>query len=73
MGDDRRHLGGAITPESYEGWHLFARAHGVSVVALLEGLGLWLAEQDTTPGRLPAPWRSVIAEGRALDSHRKRR
>lgn len=68
---ERQHLGGPVSPEAHDGWHHFARLHGVSVVALLEQLGLWLAELDD--GDLPPPWQDSIVAGRALDGDRRSR
>jgi len=66
----RRHLGGMVNDESYDGWHHYARIHGVSVAALLEVTGQWLGEQN---GRLEDPWAGIVERARDLTSRRRLR
>jgi hypothetical protein len=66
----RRHLGGLVTDEAYQGWHELARVHGVTVAALLETCGLWLSEQN---GRLDEPWTDIVARARDLAANRRAR
>jgi len=70
---ERRHLGGQVSPEAYQGWHDFARIHGINVSVLLEVVGLWLGEQDAPIRRFPEPWRSMMARARDLAALRRRR
>jgi hypothetical protein len=66
----RRHLGGLVTDDAYQGWHDTARSHGVTVAALLETCGLWLGEQN---GRLNEPWEGIVAAARDLAANRRAR
>lgn len=78
MGDDerpqpRQQLHGYISSQAREGWYQFAAAHGVNVTALLEVIGLTLAEHVGGEGKLPTWLRPVVTEARAVASSRSSR
>ncbi|MDQ3576192.1 MAG: hypothetical protein M3443_01010 [Actinomycetota bacterium] len=78
MGDDdrpqpRQQLHGYVSTAARDGWYAFAASHGVNVTALLEAIGLTLAEQAEAETRLP-PWlRHAVSEARAIASSRSSR
>jgi hypothetical protein len=67
MRDGKRHLGGQLTGRAYDGWYHYARTQGTTVAALLETIGLWLAETDQ-PGE---PWPTLAAQARDLAAERR--
>ena len=78
MGDDQRpqprqQLHGYVSSEAREGWYRFADAHAVNITALLEAIGLSLAEQVGSEGRLPVWLRQAVSEARAIASSRSSR
>lgn len=59
----RRQVHAWVSEDALAGWHAFARAHHSNVAALLEALGVKLAElADEPPPKLPALLRDVVAE-----------
>lgn len=78
MGEDerpqpRQQLHGYVSMEARDGWYRFAAAHGVNVTALMEAIGLILAQQTTAEPQLP-PWlRGAVSEARAIASSRSSR
>jgi hypothetical protein len=67
MATGRRMLNAYLTEEAHDGWHEFAREHGVTVSALLEVLGRRLRA-----GELPDR-SSMVAEARGIDAQRRSR
>lgn len=78
MGDQerpqpRQQMHGYVSTEARDGWYRFAAEQGLNVTALMEAIGLILAEQAKPETRLP-PWlRHVLAEARAIASSRSSR
>lgn len=66
----RKPLGGYLSPEAYDGWHTFAKLHGVTVTALLEVLGLYLAQMDRLN---QIPIKRLLETARAVGNVRARR
>lgn len=78
MGQDerpqpRQQLHGYISTPARDGWYQFAAAQGVNVTALLEALGLVLAEQAGPEARLPLWLRHVVRDAQAVASSRSSR
>lgn len=66
------YLGGNLSDDAYDGWHEFAKEHGVTVVALLEALGLRLGTYDET-ARLPEVLRQAVKDARGIAAERRGR
>lgn len=73
MASRRRSIGAYVSPQARDGWRLFAASRGVSVSALLEALGVALAELDEPERRLPPLVREALQEARVIDARRRRR
>lgn len=61
-------LHASVSDEARDGWQQFAAAHGVSVTALIEAIGIRLADMEP-----PGDWSAIIEEARAIDAERRRR
>ncbi len=62
-------LNAELSDEAHDAWRAFAHAHGVSVTALLEAVGLALREQVPPSDALEA----VVESARLIDSERRER
>ena len=69
----RQQLHGYVSTPARDGWYKFASAQGVNVTALLEALGLVLAEQTAEEAKLPIWLRHVVRDARAIASGRSSR
>lgn len=69
----RQQLHGYVSSEARDGWYRFAAAHGVNVTAMLEVIGLTLADHAEAEAKLPAWLRPAVAEARAIASSRSSR
>jgi hypothetical protein len=68
----RRQIHGYVSKEARDGWYGFAERHYVNVTALLEAMGLRLAEVDED-GRLPTWLRQLVHEAREVAGARSSR
>lgn len=69
--DNRRAIHAYVSDVAYDAWQDFASANGVSVTALIETVGLQLAEEPEEaqdPGR-----KGWIKAARKVDGERRRR
>ncbi len=59
----RRQVHAWVSEDALAGWHGFARAHQTNVAALLEALGIKLADlASETPAKIPTFLRDAVAE-----------
>ena len=61
-----------VSAKALDGWHNFAAVHGVTTAALIEAMGLRLAEM-ATPERLPDFLRASVTEARTIAAKRRSR
>lgn len=74
MARRRRHKVAEVSQEAHRGWQNFARTHGVTVAALAEAFGLFLAENEETPrSRLPAQLRKCIEKAKTIQWENRQR
>lgn len=67
-------LNASLSREAYEGWKSFADAHGLTVAALLEALGLQMVAGADTPDEGLCPeGQAAIAVARRIAAQRRRR
>lgn len=69
--EDRRRITARVSDEAYDGWMEFCRDHGATVSALVEEVGLVLAQQEGR--RLSEPWKRLAAHARARSGEMRRR
>lgn len=70
----RRGLHAYVSDESHAGWQEFAANNFVTVAAVIEAVGIWLAEcADLPPEQQDERIQAVIAEARQLDRERRSR
>ena len=62
-----------VSTAARDGWYAFSARHDVNVTALLEALGLALAEQTSTQQQLPPLLRRAVSEAREIASARSSR
>lgn len=68
----RRQLHGWVSPQSLAGWQKFADEQGANVTALLEVMGLKLAEL-AAESRLPSDWRRLVQQAQSVAGTRSSR
>ena len=61
----RKRIDVGVSDEAHEAWRLFAKAHGVSVAALVEVIGPALGDGSLSRQRLVSEARRVDGERRA--------
>lgn len=71
-GEPRRQLHGYVSKEARAGWYDFAEANHTNVTALLEAMGLMLAELVEV-ARLPGYARELVAEAQRVAGARSSR
>jgi hypothetical protein len=59
-----------VTAESHDGWASFCAAHGTTMTALAEAIGLVLGELDNPEAQLPPLLRQTLAESRRIAAER---
>lgn len=67
MREPKRPLSAQLTPEAYKAWEDFAYQHRVTVVALLEAIGLLLAKKRSALGE------DVVSLARQITEERRSR
>lgn len=72
MARERRQLGAYLSPVAADGWKQFAADHGCTVSALVEAVGLQLANL-APDARLPEFWREAIKQAREISADRRAR
>lgn len=65
----KRQLNVFLSDESFDAWRTFCGAHGVSVTAMIEAMGLALKELPERPSGVVA---DVIKNARRIDVERRR-
>jgi hypothetical protein len=68
----RKNLHVKLTDESYEAWHGFAAANGVSVTAIVEAMGERFAAVNNGTQLAPAG-AEMVTRAREIDEARRRR
>lgn len=63
-----------VSDESRDGWLAFTREHGVTISALVESMGLTLANRAGVPtGSLTKFGEDIVRRARDIDNERRRR
>jgi len=70
----RRQLALKVSTEGYDGLQSFALAHGVTVTALVDAVGRYLAIMDSSTDRPVGPaLASIVDNARMMDHERRSR
>jgi hypothetical protein len=59
-----------VSPLSHEGWATFCHAHGTTMTALAEAIGLSMGRLDQPEDKLPRWVRDLLADSRRIAAHR---
>ena len=69
----RSSLNVVISDGAHEGWRTFAAIHGANVTALVEAIGLAMAELDDPEDKLPPLLRATVQDARRIAAKRSAR
>ena len=70
---ERNALHAYLDDVAHEAWQMFATENGVSVTALLEALGLQLAQEMEKTGDACEVRQGLVKQARRVDADRRRR
>jgi hypothetical protein len=62
-----------VTEEAHDGWRHFCALYGTNTTAMIEAIGLTLAELEGPEGRLPPLLRATLVESRRIAAERASR
>jgi hypothetical protein len=62
-----------ISEESHDGWRHFCAVYGTNTTAMVEAIGLALADLEGPEGRLPPLLRATLVESRRIAAERASR
>jgi hypothetical protein len=62
-----------ITDEAHDGWRHFCALYGTNTTAMVEAIGLMLADLEGPEGRLPSWLRATLADSRRIAAQRASR
>ena len=62
-----------ITEEAHDGWRHFCAMYGTNITAMIEAIGLTMAQLDAPESRLPPMLRATLHESRRIAAERASR